>query len=126
LRGPHPFFWLVVVSLIPSAVAACAADRRAPGYAVNSLWVYRLEVALAFFVGVYVLIVVLWLASQGRSVRQAQLPGGGGVDLPDPNLDRAAEGFDEFQRETQARLETHEDSLDELDDRVTQLESRRD
>lgn len=116
------FFWPVLLALAPAAAAALGAERREPGYALNSVWVYRLQVALAFFVGTYLLIVTLWLAYQGRSFGKVGVPGGPELDVPDPDLERAAEGFDEFVDEAKGRLDRHDDSLEDLDDRVRRLE----
>ncbi len=116
------FFWPVLLAVVPAAAAALAAEHREPGYALNSAWVYRLQVALAFFVGTYLLIVTLWLAYQGRSFGKVGVPGGPELDVPDPDLEQAAEGFGEFVDDAKERLDRHDDSLEDLDDRVRRLE----
>jgi hypothetical protein len=113
-RNAHPFFWVALAVLVPAAIAAAVAGTRAPGYALHSQWVRRVEVALAVFVGLYVLVLMLWLAYQGRSVQRAQLPGGAGMDLPDPDLTAAAAGFEEYRRKTDARIGVLEDTIDLL------------
>jgi hypothetical protein len=90
------------------------AESNTPGYALNSVWVYRLEVGGAFFVGVYALFLVFWLAYHGRSVQKAQLPGGLGVDVGDPNLDQAAEGLTAYKEKTDERLARLEASVELL------------
>ena len=108
--------------MLPAGVAAISADAREPGYALDSLWVYRLQVGLAFFVGTYLLVIALWLAYQGRSFGRISIPGGPEMDLPDPNLEAAADGFDEFEDDVRQRLDRHDDSLDDLDDRLAAVE----
>ncbi len=101
--------------LLALAVAAAAiAGTRAPGYALHSQWVRRLEVGLAVFAGLYVLIVMLWLAYQGRWVSRAQLPGGAGVEIPDPDLTAAASGLEEYRDKTDARIGALEDAIELL------------
>jgi hypothetical protein len=112
------------VGLLPAAIAAASAEGREPGYALNSLWVYRLQVGVAFFVGVYLVVITLWLAYQGRSFGKIGVPGGPELDVPDPNLEQAAEGFDEFVEDATTRLGHHDDSLEDLDDRLRRLERR--
>jgi hypothetical protein len=97
-------------------VAAVAAPSKAPGYALDSKWLYRLEVGGAFFIGLLVLLLILWLGYSGRSIGKIDLPGGGGVALPnpDPDLDEAAEGLAGYKQKTDKRLKKLEDSLDAL------------
>src|SRR5918911_742476 len=114
LKGAHPFFWGAAAMLAPAVAAAAVAGTRAPGYALHSQWVRRVEVGLAVFAGLYFLVLVLWLAYQGRSVERAQLPGGAGVGLPDPDLDAAAAGFEDFRAATDARIATLDDTMDLL------------
>jgi hypothetical protein len=113
-KRAHPFFWGACLMLAPAVAAAAVAGTRAPGYALHSQWVRRLEVGLAVFAGLYVLVLVLWLAYQGRSVERAELPGGAGIGLPDPDLDAAAAGFEDFRAATDARIATLEDTIDLL------------
>jgi hypothetical protein len=115
-NGAHAFFWLLWALLVPAVVAAVAAPARAPGFALNSAWLYRLEVGGAFFIGLLLLSLIFWLGYSGRSVGKVQLPGGGGMDLgnPDPDLDDAAEGLAGYKQKTDRRLEKLENSFDEL------------
>jgi hypothetical protein len=89
---------------------------------LNSDFVYRAEVGTATYVLFYALVLLLWLGYQGRSVN-IQLPGGGGVSTPDPGLSDAADAFEEFQKSTKARLDAHDDALEDLDRRVSALDS---
>ncbi|HEY0343941.1 MAG TPA: hypothetical protein VGC59_04815 [Solirubrobacteraceae bacterium] len=114
----HPLFWLLVAGLIPATVGAVAVHPRSPGYALNSDFIYRAEVGTATYVLFYALVLLLWLGYQGRSVN-IQLPGGGGVSTPDPGLSDAADAFEEFQKSTKARLDAHDDALEDLDRRVS-------
>lgn len=112
-RHAHPFFWMVCLLLLLAGFAAFSVPSKAPGYALESSWLYRLEVGGAFFVGLLVVVLVLWLGYSGRSIGGLQLPGGGGVNLPhpDPDLDDAAEGLAGYKQKTDARLERLEDSI---------------
>jgi hypothetical protein len=115
-KAAHPFFWLLWALLVPTVAAVAAAPSRAPGYALESAWLYRLEVGGAFYVGLLLLSLIFWLGYSGRSVGKVQLPGGGGMALanPDPDLDDAAEGLAGYKQKTDRRLEKLENSLDEL------------
>jgi hypothetical protein len=119
----RPFLWGVVAGALPAVAAAATAHGRAPGYALNSRWLYRLEVGLAFLLGLYALVLILWLAYQGRSLGTIQLPGGPAVELPDPDLD-AATGFADFERSTRQRLDTTDESIRLLAEQVAQLRER--
>ena len=116
MRRAHPFFWVLWFLLAAAVAAAIAAPSHAPGFALDSVWVYRLEVGGAFFVGVLVVALVLWLGYSGRSIGKLQLPGGGGMELgnPDPDLDDAAAGLAGYKQKTDRRLEKLENSLAEL------------
>jgi hypothetical protein len=119
ISNAHPFFWLLVAGLVPAVVGALAVHPpRSPGYALNSDLIYRAEVGTATYVLFYALVLLLWLGYQGRSVN-IQLPGGGGVSTPDPGLSDAADAFEEFQKSTKARLDAHDDALEDLDRRVS-------
>lgn len=112
----HPFFWALWVSLLPAIAAAYYAPTVAPGYALGSAWLYRLEVGGAFFVGVFVFVLLFWLGYSGRTIRDLQLPGGGGLTVPQPNepLDDTAEGFAGYKMKTNQRLDEIEGTIREL------------
>jgi hypothetical protein len=46
-RGPHPFFWLAMVFALLGGLAAWSAEPLAPSFALKSVMVYRIEVALS-------------------------------------------------------------------------------
>ena len=117
-KKPHPFFWLLWVLALPSVVVAIAAPDNTPGYALESSWLYRLEVGGAFFLGLLVVLLIFWLGYSGRSIGKVQLPGGAGMDLPnpDPDLDDAAEGLAGYKQKTDRRLAKIENTLDVLAD----------
>jgi len=54
-----------------------------PGWALESPALHRLAVIVALFLCFYAVIVVLYLAAQGRSFTELRLPGGTGVGEPD-------------------------------------------
>jgi hypothetical protein len=109
-----PFFWGVLAMLAPAALAAAVAGSAAPGYALGSQWVRRLQIGLAVFAGLYVIVLVLWLSYQGRSIQRAELPGGAGVNLPDPDLNAAAMDFEDYKAKTTARITALEEGLEVL------------
>lgn len=115
-KTAHPFFWLLWALLVPAVAVAVTAPERQPGYALESSWLYRLEVGGTIYVGLMVVALILWLGYSGRSVGKIQLPGGGGVGLanPDPDLDDAAQGLAGYKQKTDERLEKLENILDEL------------
>jgi hypothetical protein len=117
----HPFFCPLVAGLILAVGVALAIRSRNPSYALYSEFVYRVQVGAVTYVSFYGLVLLLWLGYQGRSVT-IQLPGGGGVDSPDPGLKDAADAFEEFQKSTKTRLDAHDDALEDLDRRVSGLE----
>jgi hypothetical protein len=119
-----PLFWVMLVPVLPALVAAHFAGGGSPTYALESDWVYRLEVALAFYFGLFIFFLTLYLAYYGHTFKRMELPGGPAVETPDPaTLDSAAEGFEEFKDETEAVLAQHEEALDDLDDRLAVFEN---
>ena len=120
---PHTFFWLVLSGMVPAVATAIAADKRTPGYALGSEWVYYLEIGFAVFLGCYLLALAIVLSYQGRSIGRLELPGGGGMQPPDPaQLQVAANAFEEFQEETRLRLKDDTASIASLEERVQTLQ----
>ena len=112
----HPFFWLLGLLFVPAVVAAFATPGRAPGYALDSAWLYRLEVGGAFYLGSLLVALTLWLAYSGRTFGDFQLPGGAGMSVPppDPDLDDAAEGLAGYKQKTDERLRKLEENIELL------------
>jgi hypothetical protein len=123
LRRSHPVFRLMLVASIGALAAAAVVDAPRPGVALGSDLLHRLTVFFAVLVIAYAIMMVLWLAYQGRwaSVQASGL--GAGVQ-PADEIDRAADDLDEFQRDTLKRLGAHDEVLDQLRDRITALEER--
>jgi hypothetical protein len=116
-EGAYPFFWLLWLLLLPSIAAAAFAPNKSPGYALDSAWLYRLEVGGAFYMGLFVLVLIFWLGYTGRSVGDVQTPVAGGVgNIPPPNpgLDDAAEGLSGYRQKTDGRLEKLEQNIELL------------
>lgn len=121
-RGAHRLFWWLLVPVLPAVGAALSAGGGAPRYALESAWVYRLEVWLAFYFGLFVVGLLLHLGYHGRTFRRLELPGGAALELDPAGLDEAADGFAAFRRELDAALEAHEGALGDLDDRLAAVE----
>jgi hypothetical protein len=104
---------------VPGAIVAVQVAPRAPGYALHSHEIYRLEVFLAVMLAIYAVVLVLWLAYQGRSVKVQGPPGG--IEGPDPaaGLNEAATAFEEFKKDVAERLDRHDESFEALDERLT-------
>ena len=106
-KRPHALFWICLALVVPAVWAAQAADGDAPGVALHSDWVWRMEIGLLVFALGYVLAIVLWLAYFGKTVPRVELPSGTGVQVPGGgDLERAAEETDSITaqvRENQQR-----------------------
>jgi hypothetical protein len=95
LGRPHALFWVSLALLVPAVWAAQAAAGDAPGVALRSDWVWRIEIGLLVVVLGHLLTVVLWLAYFGKTVARVELPSGAGVEVPGGgDLKRAAEETD--------------------------------
>jgi hypothetical protein len=123
-RQSHPVFRLLLLASIGALVAAALVDAAPrPGVALGSDLLHRLAVFFAVLVLAYAIVMVFWLAYQGRwaSVQAPVL--GAGVQ-PADQIDRAADDLDEYQRDALKRLNAHDEVLDQLRDRITALEER--
>jgi hypothetical protein len=122
VRRPHPLFWFTLALLAGAVVVAATVGGRAPGYALNSGAVYRLEVALAVLAGAYALFSLLSLAWAGRPLGRFELAGAAAEATAEP-LGQAAGEFAAFRDEVLAQLEDLDQTLGDLDARLTDLES---
>lgn len=114
-----------MVFALLGGLAAWTAEPLAPSFALKSVVVYRIEVALAVFAAGYAFVVALWLAYRGHTVRRLELPGGAAVEAPDmAALDRAADDFEVFETRTVERLDTLDQAIAEIDSRLAAVESR--
>jgi hypothetical protein len=123
MRRPHPVFWLALVILAAAVVVAATVGGRAPGYALNSGVVYRLEVALAVLLGAYSACSLLLLAYAGRPLQRFELPGGAVAEASAEPLGQAATDFAAFRDAVLAQLEELDQTLGDLDARLAELES---
>jgi hypothetical protein len=123
VRRPHPLFWLTLAFLVLSVVIAATAHARAPGYALNSGAVYRIELALAVLVAAYAAFSLLALAFAGRPLQRFELPGGAAAEASLEPLGRAAGEFAEFRDRVLDQLEDIDQALGDLDARINDLES---
>lgn len=124
-KKADPFFWLVLVGLVPAALAAWAVDSYDPPWALRSVAVYRIEVGLVVFLASYLVALALANGYKGRSVGRLGLPGVGEVDPKDPALQEASEGAAEFHKETRGGLADLADAVATMNGRVSALEDRR-
>jgi hypothetical protein len=124
-KKADPFFWLVLVGLVPAALAAWAVDPYEPSWALRSVAVYRIEVGLVVFLASYLIALALGNGYKGRSLGKLGLPGGGEVEPKDPALQEASEGAAEFEKETRGGLADLADAIATMNGRVSALEDRR-
>jgi len=120
---PHPLFWVTLALTAGAVTVAATVSGRAPGYALNSGAVYRLEVALAVLAGAYVLCSLLGLAFEGRPLQRFELPGGPAAEASAEPLGQAAGEFAAFREQVLAQLEDIDRTLADLDARLNDLES---
>jgi len=121
----HQFFKFLCASLLLAIVAMYTAHGRPPGPALGSGLLWRLELGLSVLLVVYVFIMLMWLAYQGRWAR-IPVPGAdGGVEAGatiDAQIDTAAAGLEEFKTLARQRLDDHDVALQQLRDRLTALD----
>jgi hypothetical protein len=128
-QGADPFFWVTLAALAPGVLAAIFAPDKSPGYALGAVGLYRFELGLAFFLASYVLGLILILAYQGRSLGPLKLANVVETDLPDPtkqdpDIAVAKTGFDAFETQATERLDAHDDSFLDIEERLKALEAR--
>lgn len=124
-KEADPFFWLVLVGLVPAALAAWAVDPHDPSWALRSVAVYRIEVGLAVYLASYLIALALANGYKGRAIGKLGFPGGGEVEPKDPALQEASEGAAEFEKETRGGLADLADAIATMNGRVSALEDRR-
>lgn len=120
-KAPPP--WLRAVFSVLTALAAVAAvylglantdtDDPEPGWALESPALHRVAVIVALFLCFYAVIVVLYLAVQGRPFTQLRLPGGTGVAEPETLED--IDDLSDAGKELTAALTDHENRLRKLE-----------
>jgi hypothetical protein len=118
---PHAFLWLLIGALALAIVAAALAPDRSPAFALYWNPIYRAEVALVVLALVYLLGTVGWMAWHGLAFRRIELPGGAALERDTAELDAAATDFDGYQERISERIDSLEESLDEVIDRMDQL-----
>jgi type VI protein secretion system component VasK len=124
LRAAHPVFWLLLGAAGIALAAALTVDGTpSPGVALGSGVLHRLVVFGAVLVIAYAVVMIMWLAYQGRWA-SVQAPGVGAGVEPAAQIDRAADDLDAYQRDTLTRLAEHDEVLRQLRDRLTALEER--
>jgi hypothetical protein len=120
----HPVFRLLLLaSLIAVAAAVVVDDSQRPGVALGSEVLHRLAVGFCVLAVAYAILMVLWLAYQGRWASM-QVPAVGAGIQPADQIDQAADSLEELRSVTQERLGTHDEVLEQLRDRVTALEDQ--
>jgi hypothetical protein len=120
----HPVFRLLLIAVLLAVVAALVLDDSSrPGVALGSGPLHRLAVFFCILALAYAALMVLWLAYQGRWA-SVQVPAIGGGVQPADEIDQAADSLEELRRVTQERLDTHDEVLEQLRDRLTALEER--
>jgi hypothetical protein len=120
----HPVFRLVLFALLVAIAAAVVVDDSPrPGIALGSEVLHRVLVGFGVLAVAYAILMVLWLAYQGRWASM-QVPAVGGGIQPADEIDQAADSLEELRNVVQERLGTHDEVLEQLRDRITALEDR--
>ena len=119
---PHSFLWLLIGALALAIVAAALAPDRAPAFALYWNPIYRAEIALVVLAIAYLLGTAGWMAWHGQSFRRLELPGGAALERDTAELDAAATDLDDYLDSTWVRLDAVEATLDEVIDRLDELE----
>lgn len=123
-RRSHPVFRLVLLaSLVAVAAAVLVDDTPRPGIALGSDVLHRVLVGFGVLAVAYAILMVLWLAYQGRWASM-QVPAVGAGIQPADQIDQAADSLEELRSVVQERLGVHDEVLDQLRDRITALEDR--
>jgi hypothetical protein len=125
VRAPPP--WLRTAFSALTVLAAAAAiylglantdtGDPEPGWALESAALHRVAVIVALFLCFYAVIVVLYLAAQGRSFTELRLPGGTGVAEPE-TLEEETEALDDLSaagKSLAAAIADHENRLRTLE-----------
>lgn len=100
---------LAAVAAIALGLANTDTGEPEPGWALESPALHRVAVIVALFVCFYVLIVVLYLAAQGRPFTRFRLPGGTGVEEPETLED--IDDLSDAGRELATAIADHENRL---------------
>ena len=106
------------------AAAGFLADSapRAPDYALDSMLVYRFEIGLVVFVGLYLALVLIRLAYHGRTPTRI---GASGADFPDIGLlSNALSNLRDASGLMEAVPGEVADQIGDLEQRIATLEQR--
>ena len=114
---------MLLASLVAVAAAVVVDDTHRPGIALGSEVLHRVLVGLGVLAVAYAILMVLWLAYQGRWASM-QVPAVGAGIQPADQIDQAADSLEELRSVVQERLGVHDEVLDQLRDRITALEDR--
>lgn len=117
------FLALVILCAVASLVAGAlaAVPGKVPDWALRSALVYRLEIALAAFMGLYVIVVSVRLAQQGRAFTRLSA---GAVSLEAEQLAVATDSSLEALEETRTAASEIADVVSVGLDRLAGLEAR--
>jgi hypothetical protein len=123
-RQSHVVFRLLLLASVAGVVAAVVVDDSSrPGVALGSGILHRIAVGFCVLAVAYAILMLFWLAYQGRWA-SVQVPAFGGGVQPADQIDQAADSLEDLRNVTQQRLGTHDEVLEQLRDRVTALEER--
>jgi hypothetical protein len=112
---------MLLASLVAVAAAAVVDDTPRPGIALGSDVLHRVLVGFGVLAVAYAILMVVWLAYQGRWASM-QMPAVGAAIQPADQIDQAADSLDDLRNVVQERLGTHDEVLEQLRDRLTALE----
>jgi hypothetical protein len=108
---------LAAVAALYLGLANTDSNDPEPGWALESPALHRVAVIVALFLCFYAVIVVLYLAAQGRPFTQLRLPGGTGVAEPE-TLEEETEALDDLSaagKSLAAAIADHENRLRTLE-----------
>jgi hypothetical protein len=112
IRRAFPLFVCAAAVLAGAGGIQASPPEDVPTYALDSAVLYKCEVALALFLGLYLLVAAVALAIEGRTLGKISTTG---FELPS-DLSVSARS----QQETIATQERLQQALDERDRRLTQ------
>lgn len=126
-RGaPNPLFFGLLAVTVLALVVASAIPPQETALGLNSHLVYRVEVGVLMWLVGYLVLAGLWLAWHRRLFKRLPVPGLGGAESPEGDMEEAANELDAARTEMEEFRSTTKDALMILGERVARIEGRLD